>query len=151
MAPQLQRPGCTNRPLAQEPKKLAPSNYEVVHRPEKSIGHADGLLRTPLRAFNSIVTEDSSEELHKADDEWPSRTNESRSDSKRFNYSEIERDIFQSKDAIAQSLSADFQLRARIVRGIKRRFPTNYPANETIVNEAVWPNGSPNPNVFCTT
>ena len=39
-------------------EKLAAFNYEVVHRPGKSMGHADGLYRTPLRAFNATVTED---------------------------------------------------------------------------------------------
>ena len=46
--------------------KFAAFNYEVMHRQGKPIGHADGLSRTPLRAFNSIVTEDSNEEMHKA-------------------------------------------------------------------------------------
>ena len=39
-------------------EKLAAFDYEVVHRPGKSIGYADGLSRTPLRAFNAIATED---------------------------------------------------------------------------------------------
>ena len=66
-------------------EKLAAFNYEVAHRPRNSIGHGDDLSPTPLQAFNSIVTEDKSEEMHKADEEWPNRTTERRSDSKRFN------------------------------------------------------------------
>ena len=120
-------------------EKLAAFKYEVIHRPAKPIGHADGLSRTPLRAFNSIVTEDSSEKMHKADEKWPNRTNEWRSDSKRFNYSEIEGDILQSKDSIAHCVSADFQLSACTARGFKRRFLTKDPENETIVNETIWP------------
>ena len=117
-------------------EKLAAFNYEVVHKPGKSIGHADSLSRTPLRAFNSIVTQDSSEEIHKADEERPNGSNEWRSDSKRSNYSKIEGDVLQSKDA--HCVSADYQFGAGIACGIKRRFPTKYPEKETIVNEAVW-------------
>ena len=39
-------------------EKFAAFDYEVVHRPGKSIGHADGLSRTPLSAFNATVTKD---------------------------------------------------------------------------------------------
>ena len=77
--------------------------------------------------------------MHKTDEKRPNRTDEWRYDSKRFSYSEIESGILQSKDAIAHCVSGDFQLEAGIARGIKRRFPTNYPEKETIANEAVWP------------
>ena len=124
-------------------EKLAASNYEAVHRLGTSIGQADGLSRTPLRAFNSIVTEVSSKDMHIADEEWPNRTSEWRSDSIRLSCSEIESYILQSKDAIAHRVSADFQLGAGIARGIKRPFATKYPENETVANEAVWPQRIP--------
>ena len=56
-------------------QKPAAFDYEVVHRPGKSIGHADGLSRTPLRAFDAFVTEDPATEAPEEDQEWPNRTN----------------------------------------------------------------------------
>ena len=55
-------------------EKLASFNYEVVHTPGKSIGHANGLSRTPLRAFNAIVIEDPARDAPDKDQEWPNRT-----------------------------------------------------------------------------
>ena len=50
-------------------EKLAAIDYEVVHRPGKSIGHADGLSRTPVRAFNAIATEDPAADAPEEDQE----------------------------------------------------------------------------------
>ena len=94
-------------------EKLAAFDYEVVHRPGKSIGHADGLSRTPLRAFNAIVTEYSAADAPEEDQEWPNRTNENPPDAKQFQYSEIQDDVLQSTDSIAHCFSADFKLGAR--------------------------------------
>ena len=38
-------------------KKLVAFNYGVVHRSGKSIGHANGLSRTPTRALNMVLTQ----------------------------------------------------------------------------------------------
>ena len=38
-------------------EKLATFNYEVVHRRGESLGHADGLSRTPPRALNMVSTQ----------------------------------------------------------------------------------------------
>ena len=38
-------------------EKLAPFDYEVRHRPGKSIGHADGLSRIPPNSINAIETD----------------------------------------------------------------------------------------------
>ena len=93
-------------------EKLA--DYEVVHRPGKSIGHADGLSRTPLRAFNAIATEDSAADAPEEDQQWPNRTIGSPPDPKHIQYSEIQGDVLQSTDCIAHCISADFKLGAGI-------------------------------------
>ena len=38
-------------------EKLAPFDYEVHHRPGKSIAHADGLSRIPPNSINAIETD----------------------------------------------------------------------------------------------
>ena len=129
-------------------EKLAAFDYEVVHRPGKSIGHADGLSRTPLRAFIAIATEDPAANAPEDDQEWPNRTNESPLDPKQFQYSEIQGDVLQSTDSIAHCISADFKLGAGIARSIKRRFPTQYPDKEAIANEVIWPQWIPESQRF---
>ena len=124
-------------------ERLAAFDYEVVHRPGKSIGHADGLSRTPLRAFNAIATEDPAADAPEEDQEWPNRTNESPLDPKHFLYSEIQGDVLQSTDSIAHCISADFKLGAGIARSIKRRFPTQCPDKEAIASEVIWPQWIP--------
>ena len=99
-------------------EKLAAFDYEVVHRPGKSIGHADGLSRTPLIAFNAIATEDPATNAPEDDQEWPNRTIESPPDAKQIQYSEIQGDVLQSTDSIAHCISADFKLGAGIARSI---------------------------------
>ena len=105
-------------------EKLGAFNYEVEHRPGKPIGHTDGLLRTPLRAFNAIVVEYPAADAPEEDHEWPNHTKEVPPDSKHFQYSEIQGDVLQSSDSIACSISVDFKLGAGIARNIRRRFPT---------------------------
>ena len=129
-------------------KKLAAFDYEVVHRPGKSIGHANGRSRTPLRAFNASATEDPAENAPEEDQEWPNRTNESPPDPKPFQYSEIQGDVQQSIDSIAHCISADFKLGAGIARSIKRRFPTQYPDKEAIASEVIWPQWIPESQRF---
>ena len=119
--------------------KLAAFDYEVVHRPGKLIGHADGLFRTPLRAFNANATEDPAADAPEDDQEWPNCTNESPPDPKQFQYSEIQGDVLQSTDSIAHCTSADFKLGAGITRSIKRRFSAQYADKEAIASEAIWP------------
>ena len=55
-----------------------------MHRPGKSIGHADGPSQIPLRAFNAILTEDPARDAAEEDKEWTKRTNESPPDPKYF-------------------------------------------------------------------
>ena len=145
MAPQLQRLGCTNHPWLE---KLTAFNYEVVHRPGKSTGHADGLSRTPLRAFNASVSENPAADAPEEDQEGPNRRKESPPDTKHFQYSEIQGDVLQSIDSIANCFSADFKLGAGIARSIKRRPPTQYPDKEAIAIEINWPQWVPETERF---
>ena len=120
-------------------EKLAAFKYEVMHRPGKSIGHANGLSRTPLRAFNAIATEDSAADAPEQYQEWPNRTKETPPDTKHFQYLEIQGDVLQSTDSIAHFILADFKLGVGIARGIKRSFPTQYPDKEAFASEVIWP------------
>ena len=124
-------------------EKLAAFDYEVVHRPGKSIGHANGLSRTPLIAFNAIATENTAPDAPEDDQKWPNRTNESPPDPKHFQNSEIQGDVLQSTGSIAYSISDDFKLRGGIARSIKRRFPTQYSDKEAIASEVIWPQWVP--------
>ena len=123
--------------------KLTAFDYEVVHRPGKLIGHADGLSRKSLRSFNAIVTEDPATDAPEEDQERPNRTNESPPDPKHFQYSEIQGEVLQSTDSIAHCISADFKLGAGIARNNKRRFPMEYPDKEAIASEVIWPQWIP--------
>ena len=103
-------------------EKLAAFDFEVVHSPGNSIGHAGRLSRTHLRAFNAIVTEDPATDAPEGDQKWPNRTNESPPDPKHFQCSEVQGDVLQSTD-----------------RSIRRRFPTQYPDKEALASEVYWP------------
>ena len=129
-------------------EKLPAFNYDVVHRPGKSIGHADGLSRTPLRAFNPMVIEDPAADAPEEDQEWPNRTKESPPDPKHFQYSEIQGDVQQSAESIAHCISADFKLGAGNARSLKRSFPAQYPDKEAIASEVIWPQWIPESQPF---
>ena len=119
-----------------------------MHRPGRLIGHADGLSRTPLRAFNAIVTEDPVADAPEENQEWHNRPKESPPHTKQSQCSEVQGDVLQSTDSIAHCNSADFKLGAGIARSIKRRFPTQYPDKEPIANEVLWPQWIPESQRF---
>ena len=85
------------------PERVDAFDYEVVHKPGKSIDHGDGLSRTPPRAFSAIVTEDPAADAPENDKEWPNRTNECPLGPKHFQCLEIQDDVVQSIDSIARS------------------------------------------------
>ena len=109
------------------------------------IGHADGPSQTPLRAFNAIVIEDPAAD---ASEEDQNCTKESPPDSKPFQYPKIQGDKLQLTDSIAQCFSPDFKLGAGFARGIKRRFPKQYPDKKAIASEVVWPQWIPESESF---
>ena len=91
---------------------LAAFEYEVQHRPGKSIGHADGLSRIPF--VNQVITSQSNEKLDK-----PVKT-------KFFEIFHKSGNRFESKDSFAHGISSDFKTSAGIARSFKRKFPYNF-------------------------
>ena len=103
------RDGLTARWL----KKLAAFDYEVQHRPGKSIGHADGLSWIPIvHQVTTSPSKEKSDELVKA---------------KFFEIVHKNGNIFESKDSLAICISSDFKMSERIARSFKRKFPYNFP------------------------
>ena len=94
-------------------KMLAAFDYEVQHRPGKSIGHADGLSRIPN--VNQVTTSQSKEKPDK-----PKKT-------KFFELIQKTGNLFDSKDSLAPCISSDFEMSAGISRSFKRKFPYNFP------------------------
>ena len=94
-------------------EKLAAFDYEVQHRPGKSIGHADGLSR--IHIVNQVSTSPSKE---KSDE--PVKT-------KFFELIHKNGKLFESEDSLAHSISSDFKMSAGIARSLKRKFPYNFP------------------------
>ena len=101
-------------------EKLAPFDYEVRHRPGKSIGQADGLSRIPPNSINAIETD------------LPSTSPESKNlklVTAINNYQEVIGNVFDSKDSIAHCVSVEFKMSARIARYFNRKIPTKYPSD----------------------
>ena len=94
-------------------ENLAALNYEVQHRPDKSIGHADGLSRIPI--VNQVTTSQSKE---KPDE--PMKT-------KFFELIHKNGNFLESKDSLAHCISSDFKMSAGIARSFKRKFPYIFP------------------------
>ena len=111
-------------------EKLAPFDYEVRHRPGKSIGHADGLSRIPTNSINAIETDLPSIALQNVIPKIAIAIN---------NYQEVIGNVLDSKDSIAHCVSADFKMSAGIARHFKRRFPTKYPTDLDHSYTPLWP------------
>ena len=112
-------------------EKLAPFDYEVRHRPGKSIGHADGLSRIPPNSINAIETD------------LPSTAPQNEIPKVVDNYQKVFGNVFDSKDSIAHCVSADFKTSAGIARHFKRKFPTKYPSNLDHFYTPLWPQWLP--------
>ena len=108
--------GITARSL----EKFPPFDYEVRHRPRKSISHADGLPRIPP---NSIIAIETDLPLTAPQNETPKVSDII------SNYQEVIGNVFDSKYSIAHCVSADFKMSAGIARHFKRKFPTKYPTD----------------------
>ena len=96
-------------------EKLAAFDYEVQHRPGKSIGHAYGLSRIPIVNQDTSSSSQSKEKLDE-----PVKT-------KFFEIIHKNGNLFESKDSLAHCISTDFKISARIARSFKRKFPYNFP------------------------
>ena len=88
-------------------EKLAAFNYEVVHRPDKSIRHADGLSRIPPKALNMVSTQSKINAHDNTGSEWPNRSPET-------NLLEKEGNLLDSDESIAHCVSADFKMAAGV-------------------------------------
>ena len=111
-------------------EKLALFDYEVCHRPGKSIGHADGLSRIPPNSINAIETDLPSTSKQNEIPQVATLIN---------NYQEVIGNVFDSKDSIAHCVSADFNMSAGIARHSKPKFPTKYPSNLDHSYTPLWP------------
>ena len=94
-------------------EKLAAFDYEVQHRPGKSIGHANGLSRIPI--VNQVTTSQSKQNL-----DAPKKT-------KFFELSHKSGNVFESQDSLAHCISSDFKMSAGLARSFKLKFPYNFP------------------------
>ena len=109
---------------------LAPFDYEVRHRPGKSIGHADGLSRIPPNSINLIETDLPATSTQNEVPKIATAIN---------NYQEVFGNNFDSKDSFAPCVSADCKISARVARNFKRKFPTKYPADLDHSYTPLWP------------
>ena len=138
-------------------EKLAPFNYEVRHRPGKSIGHADGLSRSP--SVINVITEQSTPayrpgndepvvDANDCDQEWPNRDLNVSTPvipdlSPTGQYREVSADLFSTNDSFAHCVSAHFKMSSGIARKIKRNFPIAYPTNLDHTLHPIWPQWLP--------
>ena len=122
-------------------EKHAAFNYEVVHRPGKSIGHADGLSRIPPRALNMVSTQSKTNAHDKTGSEWPNRSPET-------NLLEKEGNLLDSGESIAHCVSADFKMAAGIAHQIKQQFPVRELASNSVRQKALWPQVLEKPQRF---
>ena len=122
-------------------EKLAPFDYEVPHRPGKSIGHADGLSRIPPNSINAIETDLPSTVPQK---EIPNVADVI------SNYQEVIGNVFNSKNSIAHCVSANFKMSTGIARHFKRKFPTKYPTDLDHSYTPLWPQWYLKHLVTCT-
>ena len=61
-------------PTARWLEKLAAFNYEVLHRPGKSIGHADGQSRIPPKALTMVSPQSKTSAHDQTGSEWPNQS-----------------------------------------------------------------------------
>ena len=83
-------------------KKLAAFNYEVQHRPGKSVGHADGLSRIPI--VYQVTTSPSKEKRDKT------------VKTRFFELIQKNGNLFDLKDSLAHCISSDFKISTGIAR-----------------------------------
>ena len=130
-------------------EKLAPFDYEVRHRPGKSIGHADGLSRTPPKCVNAVVNDPEPDNRSDVSDEWPNRVDDILSppnpgtETDNAHYKEIVGNVFDAATSIAHCVSADFKMSAGIALKMRKQYPTNYPSNLEHTTTPLWPQWIP--------
>ena len=122
-------------------EKLAAFNYEVVHRPGKSIGHADGLSRIPPRALNMVRRNRKPVLTTKPAPNGQTGRPQLISSKKRVTY-------WTAMSLIAHCASADFKMAAGIARQIKQQFPMRKPSPNSVRKNVLWPQNIEKPQRF---
>ena len=84
-------------------EKHAPFDYEMRHRPGRSIGHSDGLSRIPPNSINAIETDLPSIAPQNEIPKVAILIN---------NFQKVIGIVFDSRDSIAHCVSADFKMPA---------------------------------------
>ena len=129
-------------PYSKLAKKIAAFNCEVVHRPDKTIGHADGLSRTPTTAPNMIMTQPRAVSQLKTSDqddihtEWPNRLPANI-------FLEKDGNLLGSDESIAHSDSADFKTTREKARN--KQFPMRKPNSNSVKKDFLWHKINENP------
>ena len=132
-------------------EKLALFDYDVQHRPGKSIGHADGLSRipSPVNAVAETNNPSFPFEEHLGPDDSPTHQTQATDgsyysdqhhiDSPTPNaptqqldeaidpYRETVGNLFDTQDCFGHCVSADFKMSAGIARKIRRNYSCTYP------------------------
>ena len=148
-------------------EKLAPFDYDVRHRPGKSIGHADGLSRIPSSVIVVVETnnpsfpfeehirpdDSSTHQMHSTDGsyssdqhhiDYPTPNAAAKQQHAAISiYSEAIGTLFDTQDSFGHSVSADFRMSAGIARKISRNYPCTYPAGWSHITNALWPQWLP--------
>ena len=145
-------------------EKLAPFDYDVRHRPGKSIGRADGLSRIPSSVkavaetnnppfpFEEYLGPDDSpthqtqatdvshySDQHHIDSPTPSAAAQQLDEAIGI-YRET---VFDTQDSFGHCASADFKMSAGIARKIRRNYPFTYPAGWNHSTNPLWPQWLP--------
>ena len=148
-------------------EKLASFDYDVRHRPGKSIGHADGLSRIPS-SINAVAETSNPSfpfEEHLGPDDSPSHQPQATyrsysSDQHSIDsptphaaahqldeaigiYRETVGNLFDTQDSFGPCVSADFKMSAGIARKIRRNYPCTYPAGCNHSTNPLWPQWLP--------
>ena len=156
-------------------EELAPFDYELRHRPGKSVRHAVGLSRIPA-SMNAVAEKFQEPDSHICSDiqdpnyspdiskdtehglSYPDKrpnpdllslpANDSRQDEVTGHYREVVGNLFDSKDSIGHRVSADFKKSAIIARKIRRNYPCAYPTNLDHTLAVLWSQWLPDSKRF---
>ena len=134
-------------------EKLAAFDYDVRHRPGKSIGHADGLSRIPPASVNAVADDFVSDTESECSDDWAEReaariaeiigpTNPG-TETDNEHYKELVGNVLDANTSIAHCVSADFAITSTLAQRLLNLYPTNYPANLDHTIQPLWPQWIP--------
>ena len=132
---------------------MAAFDYDVRHRPGKSIGHADGLSRIPPASVNGVDEDFSADTESECSDDWAEREAAriagiigpinpgTKTDHE--HYKELVGNVLDANTSIAHCVSADFAITSTLVQRLLNLYPTNYPTNLDHTIQPLWPQWIP--------